>query len=157
MKNKRVCAVLSAATVACVVLATLSGCDYWPPALQAQIEQLRSEAKQAATERATLEEQLNSALKLKDEMQTKVEDLGKANENLTARVAGLEQALLAEREKMAKMIAVAAKTAPKSGTKANTKTAAKAMAKSASKSTAHGKPGQAKAGKPSQTSSEKKH
>ena len=31
---------------------TVSGCDYWPPALQAQIEQLQQEAQLATADRA---------------------------------------------------------------------------------------------------------
>ena len=39
----------------------LAGCDFWPPALQAQIEQLHSEAQQAAADKALLQNQLNAA------------------------------------------------------------------------------------------------
>ena len=33
----------------------LTGCDFWPPALQAQIEQLHAEAQQAAADKAFCE------------------------------------------------------------------------------------------------------
>ena len=37
----------------------LSGCDYWPPALQTQIEQLRSELQSVTMEKAQLQNQLD--------------------------------------------------------------------------------------------------
>lgn len=81
----------------------LAGCDYWPPALQAQIEQLKREAEQAATERAGLEEQLNTATKARNDLQMKLEEVAKANEQLAARVSVLEQDLAMERKKMARV------------------------------------------------------
>ena len=39
--------------------AMLSGCDYWPPALQTQIEQLRSELQTVTMEKAQLQTQLH--------------------------------------------------------------------------------------------------
>ena len=94
---------------------TLTGCDYWPPALQAQIEQLKTEAQQAATERASLEEQLNTATKVRNDLQARVEDLAKANDQLAARVSVLELDLVGERKKVAHLTesgkkAVAVKT-----------------------------------------------
>ncbi|MEK7268590.1 MAG: hypothetical protein AAB093_04220, partial [Nitrospirota bacterium] len=73
----------------------LSGCDYWPPALQAQIEQLRAEAQAAATERDRIESQLTQATKIRDELQARVNELANQNRDLTAKVTGLEQGLAA--------------------------------------------------------------
>ena len=95
--------------------------------------------KQAAAERATLEEQLNTALRLKDEMQVKIEELTKANQGLTARAASLEQALAADKQKLAQLVAMAAKAQPKATTKGSAKSVAKAPGnkKSAQGTTTH--------------------
>jgi uncharacterized coiled-coil DUF342 family protein len=100
----------------------LNGCDYWPPALQAQIEQLRAEAQSAAAERAKLESQLMETAKLKDELQARVNELTQLNQELAGRNAALEKNLAEERTK-----------GPKVSAKASTKAAAKATAKPATK------------------------
>jgi len=81
----------------------LSGCDYWPPALQAQIEQLRSDAQLAAAERAKAEGQLREAVKQRDELQARVDELTRLNRDLAARATTLQQSLTAEQEKSAKL------------------------------------------------------
>jgi uncharacterized protein (DUF3084 family) len=100
-----------------VAASGLSGCDYWPPALQAQIEQLRSEAQLAAAERAKVEGQLRDAIKQRDEMQARVDELTRLNRDLAARTSALEQSLTAEQQKSAK--------AGKSSAKGTTSRAAK--------------------------------
>lgn len=102
----------------CLLLG-LTGCDYWPPALQAQIEQLRAEAQAAAAERATLDLQLKEVLKAKDDLQARLDELTRLNRELAGNVTSLKQALDAERDKVAKLgksggAKPAAKTAPKS-------------------------------------------
>ena len=62
----------------------LAGCDFWPPALQAQIEQLRAEAQQATADKALLQNQLNAANKAKEELQIRVEDLTRVNKEKSA-------------------------------------------------------------------------
>lgn len=101
----------------------LSGCDYWPPSLQAQIEQLRVETQAAAAERASLETQLAETTKLKDELQARADQLTRQNQELVARVAGLEKTV-AEREKAVKAAAKPVKkpTAAKTSRKTTTKT-----------------------------------
>ena len=47
-----------------VMAAMLSGCDYWPPALQTQIEQLRSELQTVTTEKAQLQTQMTSLMNI---------------------------------------------------------------------------------------------
>jgi hypothetical protein len=81
----------------------LSGCDYWPPALQAQIEQLRAELQLAAAEKARSENQVKEAVKTRDELQVKIDDMARINRELASRVATLEQSLVSEREKLAKI------------------------------------------------------
>lgn len=112
-----------------LVLATvvgLSGCDYWPPSLQAQIDQLRAEAQVAAAERASLETSLAETVKLKDSLQARVDDLTRQNQELTMRVSGLEKTLV-EREKSVKA-GKPAKQAP--AAKSTRKPPAKTTAKS---------------------------
>lgn len=107
-----------------VLLMAVSGCDYWPPALQAQIEQLRADLQTATTERAKLESQLSETSKLKDELQARIEEMARANKDLTARASGLESQLHALQEKLAKAASVK-KPAPAKSTKPAAKPAPK--------------------------------
>lgn len=102
---------------------TVSGCDYWPPALQAQIEQLRVDLQTATTERAKLESQLSETTKLRDELQARIEELTRSNRDLTTRAAGLEAQVHALQDKLAK--AAVKKPAPAKGAKTAAKPAAK--------------------------------
>jgi outer membrane biosynthesis protein TonB len=104
------------------VTAAFTGCDYWPPALQAQIEQLRTEAQTAAADKALLQNQLNASNKAKEELQTRVEELTRINKEKSAMLANLERALSAERERTAKLTKG---TAGKTKQKPTTKPAAK--------------------------------
>lgn len=118
---------------------SLSGCDYWPPALQAQIEQLRADLQTATTERAKLESLLKETAQAKDQLQARTDELTRLNRELAGRVQMLETSLTAEREKAAKVAkggkAVPAKTTAKTSTKstAKKKPAAKTKAKSKAK------------------------
>lgn len=87
----------------------VSGCDYWPPALQAQIEQLQQEAQIATAERAKMVAQLNESNAAKQELQARVDDLSRSNRELTGRMSGLEQALTAEREKTSRLAKAASR------------------------------------------------
>lgn len=93
-----------------LVAGALSGCDYWPPALQAQIEQLRAELQLAAAENARSENQVKEAVKSRDELQLKIDDMARINRELATRVATLEQGLASEREKVAKLSRPSTKT-----------------------------------------------
>lgn len=104
----------------------VSGCDYWPPALQAQIEQLQQEAQVATAERTKMIAQLNESNGAKQELQARVDDLTRSNRELTGRMSGLEQALIAEREKTSRL--AKASSRPVSA-KSITKPAAKKTAK----------------------------
>jgi chromosome segregation ATPase len=107
----------------------VSGCDYWPPALQAQIEQLQQEAQVANAERAKMIAQLNESNGAKQELQARVDDLTRSNRELTGRVSGLEQALVAERDKTSRLA------------KANSRpVSVKSVAKPAAKNTVKKKP-----------------
>jgi len=116
----------------------LTGCDFWPPALQAQIEQLHSEAQQAAADKALLQNQLNAANKAKEELQIRVEDLTRVNKEKSAMIANLEHTIAAARERAAKAVKTnAAKPATKSAVKKTTKPSSKAGVKSTGKSAPH--------------------
>lgn len=108
---------------------TVSGCDYWPPALQAQIEQLQQEAQITAAERTKMVAQLNESNAAKQELQARVDDLTRSNRELTGKVAAIEQALTAEREKNTRLAKAVSKPV-----------SAKSVAKPAVKKTAKKKP-----------------
>ena len=122
-------------------LLLLAGCDFWPPALQAQIEQLHSEAQQAAADKALLQNQLNAANKAKEELQIRVEDLTRVNKEKSAMIANLEHTIAAARERAVKAAKTpAAKPASKTTVKKPVKATSKATAKSSAKSSTVKKP-----------------
>lgn len=77
----------------------LVGCDYWPPALQAQIEQLRAELQSAAADKALLQNQLNAATKAREELQLRVEELTRINKEKSAMIASLERSVAAAKQR----------------------------------------------------------
>jgi outer membrane biosynthesis protein TonB len=129
---------LTAAGVAALLM--LTGCDFWPPALQAQIEQLHAEAQQAAADKALLQNQLNAANKAKEELQIRVEDLTRVNKEKSAMIANLEHTLSAAREQAGKGKSQAVKTSGKTLTKKPVKPAPKASVKPSGKSPSAKKP-----------------
>lgn len=90
----------------------LSGCDYWPPALQTQIEQLRSELQTVTMEKAQLQNQMASFNKVKEDLQAQVNDLSKANQDKSTMIASLQNGLTAAQGRLAKSAKVAP---PKTG------------------------------------------
>lgn len=98
----------------------LSGCDYWPPALQTQIEQIRSELQSVTMEKAQLQNQLTALTKVKDDLQIQVEDLSRTNRDKSTMIASLQSSVTALQERVAKSSkpAVAKTTAPKPAAKA---------------------------------------
>lgn len=118
----------------------LTGCDFWPPALQAQIEQLHSEAQQAAADKALLQNQLNAANKAKEELQIRVEDLTRVNKEKSAMIANLERSIAAARERAVKATkSNAAKPTGKTTLKKPLKSRPKAPAKSSVRPQTHKK------------------
>jgi chromosome segregation ATPase len=95
-----------------LVSVSMSGCDYWPPALQTQIEQLRSELQSATMEKAQLQSQLTSIAKVKDDLQTQVNDLSRANQEKSTMIASLQNGLTTAQERLAKSSKVAAPKRP---------------------------------------------
>jgi len=89
----------------------LSGCDYWPPALQAQIEQLKADAQAVATEKAKVDASVATMTAEKAALVKKVDELSRLLKTRADQVASLEQSLSAEREKVAKLSAKSKKKA----------------------------------------------
>ena len=92
---------LAVATITLVSVG-LSGCDYWPPALQTQIEQLNSELQSATMEKTQLQNQLASIAKAKDDLQAQVNDLSRANQDKSTMIASLQSGLAAAQGRLAK-------------------------------------------------------
>ena len=112
--------------------AMLSGCDYWPPALQTQIEQLRSELQTVTMEKAQLQTQLASLGKAKDDLQMQVDDLVRTNRDKSTMIASLQSSVTTLQERLAKASKPA--TAKVASTKPTTaKPAAKPAVKTAQK------------------------
>lgn len=95
----------------------VSGCDYWPPALQAEIEQLKADAQTAAAEKAKADAGMAALTAEKAALVKKVDELSKMLKVRTDQVASLEQSLAAEREKVAKLSAKKSSTKKKAGKK----------------------------------------
>jgi chromosome segregation ATPase len=108
----------------------LAGCDYWPPALQAEIEQLRSESQTLTIEKTQLQAQVSDLSKTKQELQGQIDELSRMNREKTGVITGLQNQLEATRARALKAMnpkAPSHKTAAKPTMKA---------AKPTSKSTA---------------------
>ena len=128
-------AVMGLSTLGVGAMLLLSGCDFWPPALQAQVEQLHSEAQQAAADKALLQNQLNAANKAKEELQIRVEDLTRVNKEKSAMIANLEHTIAAARERAVKATkSSAVKPVAKSAVKKSVKPTHKPAAKSSVRS-----------------------
>ena len=119
-----------------VLAAMLSGCDYWPPALQTQIEQLRSELQTVTMEKAQLQTQMASLTKAKDDLQAQVDDLVRTNRDKSTMIASLQSSVTTLQERLTKSSkTVTAKTvttkpaASKAGAKSAVKTVQKAPTK----------------------------
>ena len=113
------------------ISAMLSGCDYWPPALQTQIEQLRSELQTVTMEKAQLQTQTMSLTKVKDDLQMQVDDLVRTNRDKSAMIASLQSSVTSLQERVAKSKPATVK--PASTKPATVKPAAKPAVKTANK------------------------
>ena len=91
-----------------IVSMGLSGCDYWPPALQTQVEQLRSELQTVTMEKTQLQNQLAAFTKVKDDLQAQVDDLSRASRDKSTMINSLQNSLAAAQERLLK----SAKAAP---------------------------------------------
>lgn len=127
-----------AAVALCIGLAA-AGCDYWPPALQAQIEQLRQEAQIASTERLKIESQLMDARKDRDQLQARLDELSRSNHALSAEITKLETALNTEKDKVAKLTKGGSKAVATAKAPAKTTQKAAAAKKKTTNSKTHKK------------------
>jgi peptidoglycan hydrolase CwlO-like protein len=86
----------------CGLILSLVGCDYWPPALQAQIEQMRSETQTLTMEKAQLQAQVSDLSKAKLEVQSQMDELSRMNREKTAMIMSLQKQLDVVRTKTSK-------------------------------------------------------
>ena len=86
-------------------LLSAAGCDYWPPALQAQIEQLRSETETLNMEKTQLQSQVNELSKARQDLQIHFDELNRVNREKTEVIAGLQRRLEASHAKASKTLA----------------------------------------------------
>lgn len=106
----------------CLLSAT--GCDYWPPALQAQIEQLRSETATLNMEKTQLQSQVNELSKARQDLQVHFDELSRVNREKTEVIASLQRRLDASHVKKGKA-QVSSKIQAKATAKPSTKLSAK--------------------------------
>lgn len=82
--------------IGCWVLTMgLVGCDYWPPALQAEIEQLRVQIDTLTKEKSELQSQVDELIKAKHELLAQVNDLTRLNQEKSSLIAGLQRQVAA--------------------------------------------------------------
>ncbi|HWF60731.1 MAG TPA: hypothetical protein VN666_10555 [Nitrospira sp.] len=93
-------------TVVCFsVTLGLVGCDYWPPALQAEIEQLRSETQTLTIEKTELQAQVTDLSKIKQELQGQIDELSHINREKTGMITSLQHQLDVTRTRALKAMA----------------------------------------------------
>jgi TolA-binding protein len=110
----------------------LVGCDYWPPALQAEIEQLRSEAQTLTIEKTQLQAQITDLSQSKQELQGQLDELSRISREKTGMITSLQNQLDATRARALK--AMTPKTPPhKNQANLTGRTATKLPTKSTSK------------------------
>lgn len=109
----------------------LVGCDYWPPALQAEIEQLRSETQTLTIEKTQLQAQVTDLSRTKQELEGHVDQLTRINREKTGMLTSLQNQLDAARARALKGM-----TPKIPSHKKSVKPAMKAAAKPTSKNTA---------------------
>lgn len=86
--------------VICVGAAvSLAGCDYWPPTLQDEIEQLRAEIQTLTMEKTQLQAQVVDLARVKQELQEQMDDLSRTNREKSVIISGLQSQLEVVRTK----------------------------------------------------------
>jgi len=110
----------------------LVGCDYWPPALQAEIEQLRSEAQTLTIEKTQLQAQVTDLSQTKQELQGQLDELSRISREKTGMITSLQNQLDATRARALKAMTPKTPT-HKNQAKPTGRTATKLPAKSTPK------------------------
>lgn len=101
---------------------SLVGCDYWPPALQTEIEQLRSEAQTLTMEKNQLQAQVTELSRAKQELQQQMDELSRITREKTTIITGLQNQLEVARAKALRaMSPKSSHKAPKSGVRTGPK------------------------------------
>ncbi len=116
--------------VVCIGMAmSLVGCDYWPPTLQDEIEQLRAEIQTLTMEKTQLQAQVVDLARVRHELQGQMDDLSRTNREKGVIISGLQSQLETLRIKAVKAMS------PKSSThKGSSKSPATSASKGATKS-----------------------
>ncbi|HZC67377.1 MAG TPA: hypothetical protein VE201_02045 [Nitrospirales bacterium] len=71
----------------------LSGCDWWPPALQQRIGELEAKAKAAETEKSALLKKVTDVSQAADDCKAQSDQMARAQADLKARVDQLQASL----------------------------------------------------------------
>ncbi|GKS56934.1 hypothetical protein YTPLAS18_04610 [Nitrospira sp.] len=79
------------AVVIPIAALVLTGCDYWPPALQSEIADLRAALHETMDERLRLSQELLELKNSHDAMRKEIEDKARANRELQRQVAQLSR------------------------------------------------------------------
>ena len=82
-----------------------SGCDYWPPALQAHIEELETDNAQLLERQTEIQRLLTDTRQDNESLKSEVEDLGRRNQQLRAQLKQAEQALQARTASLQNQVA----------------------------------------------------
>lgn len=88
-----------------VCLLSTAGCDYWPPALQAQIEQMRSEMDALNVEKTQLQSQVNDLSRARQDLQIRFDELSRVSREKTDLITSLQRRLEAAHSKTSKTLA----------------------------------------------------
>lgn len=75
-------------------LLTLSGCDYWPPALQGENDALRAELNDALDDRQRLDQELEEVKAIQASLQQTIDERTRENHALTDRLNALSKPVL---------------------------------------------------------------
>ena len=107
----------------CVVLGLgVTGCDYWPPTLQSQIEQLQSDVQAVTAENMQLQSQVNELSAANQDLQVRFNEVNRVNQEKSHVIASLHSQVDSLRAKAKKTTARVKKTAkPKSSSKRTVK------------------------------------
>ena len=89
---------------------SLMGCDYWPPTLQDEIEQLRAEIQTLTMEKTQLQAHVVDLTRVKQELQGQMDDLSRVNREKGVIISGLQSQLEAVRIKAMKAMSPKAST-----------------------------------------------
>lgn len=84
-----------------ILLLAMTGCDWWPPALQSQIEQLKTDLQTLTAERTRLEQQVSALSRAREDLQARVDQLVQVNKERGTMIADLERSLKAARQQKA--------------------------------------------------------